>query len=231
MRLQDAPRSPIRRASPPRWSSIGTPNLFRDLTGIDLNQKNAAAAFAGALDTAKFFGGEAAKLAQQRFLNREMDRTLKRIKDAKAKGLITPEQANSLTSSALKGGTGQDRGKDQKPSSDPAVQRAIDRVAQSESGSLKVTNPNGTVEVKSGDLRPTDGETNFKVDPPVPAIQQKSGFTAGRRPGPCCSRGSGAPPSPTRRRRTRSAATGASASTGTSPWSATSSGSTSTPSA
>ena len=177
VRLQHAPRAVDPTGLAAALELIGTPNLFRDLTGIDLNQQNAAAAFASALDTAKFFGGEAAKLAQQRFNNREMDRTIKRIKEAKAKGLLTDDQANKLTANALRKGAGQAPVSAQKPSTDPAVQRVIDRVAQSESGSLKVTNPQGTVEVKSGDHATVDGSMNFTVSPPVPHIPQKSPLT------------------------------------------------------
>src|SRR5262249_4804010 len=120
--IQNAPDEPAPAGLAAALKLIGTPNLFKDLTGLDLNQQNAAKAFQSALQTAQFFGGKAADLAQQQFLNKDMDRTLKSIGDAKKKGLLTDDQAQKLTESALRGSVGDKRPAESRPTSSPAVQ-------------------------------------------------------------------------------------------------------------
>src|SRR5262249_7215276 len=154
---------------------IGTPNLFKDLTGLDLNQQNAAKAFQSALQTAQFFGGKAADLAQQQFLNKDMDRTLKSIGDAKKKGLLTDDQAQKLTESALRGSVGDRRPAESRPTSSPAVQRFLDKAATSKSSEVSVSRPEGSVSVKSGDR--AGGQLNRNVEPAVPFIPQPNPLT------------------------------------------------------
>jgi hypothetical protein len=176
VQFQNVPRSPNPTGLAAALNLIGTPNLFRDLTGLDLNQQNAAAAFQGALSTAQFFGGEAAKLAQQQFHNRSLDRTVKRIGDAKKSGMITDDQARRLTESAFRGSIGEGRPAEKPPTASPAVRRVIDRVAESRSGELHVNRPGGSVSVRTGE--PAQGERlDFAVDPPVIPKAQPSNMT------------------------------------------------------
>jgi hypothetical protein len=56
VRYQQVPGSPDPTGLGAALKLIGTPNVFRDLTGLDLNQQAAAAAFSKALETAQFFG-------------------------------------------------------------------------------------------------------------------------------------------------------------------------------
>lgn len=170
---QQVPSAPDPTGLAAALKLIGTPNLFRDLTGLDLTQQAAAQAFSSALDTAQFFGTQGAGLAQQRFQNQTMDRNLKRIKNARDQGLISADQANSLTRTALQSSAGAASANDPPPSSSPAVRRAIDRAASSPNGSVTVTRPSGTVSVTSGD-RSASGPLSFDVDPPLVAIAQPS---------------------------------------------------------
>jgi len=169
---QQAPASPDPTGLAAALNLIGTPNLFRDLTGLDLNQQAAATAFSSALDTAQFFGTQAAGLAQQRFQNQEIDRNLNRIQTARDQGLITASQARSLTQSALHASAG-GAAADPPPSSNAAVRRAIDRAANSPSGSVTVSRPSGTVSVTTGD-RSASGPLSFEVSPAPAAIAQPS---------------------------------------------------------
>ena len=169
---QQVPQEPDPTGLAAALRLIGTPNLFRDLTGLDLNQQAAAQAFSTALDTAQFFGNQAATLAQQQFQNREMDRNLKRIQDARDQHLITDDQARTLTQSALRSAAG-GRNSGPAPTSMPAVQRAIQRASTSPSGEVSVTLPAGSVSVRSGD-QATTGPITFDVSPAVPAIAQPS---------------------------------------------------------
>lgn len=165
---QQVPNSPDPTGLAAALKLIGTPNVFRDLTGLDLNQQAAAAAFSKALETAQFFGTQAGNLAQQRYANREMDRNLGRVKKAVDDKLITPEQGRTLTEQFLRSGSGKGASTKPAPSSTPAVQKAIDRAARSESGSVKVSRPSGSVEVNTGGNGPID----FDVTPAVAPIKQ-----------------------------------------------------------
>src|SRR6185312_3475094 len=86
--------------------ALGTSDVFRDLTGLAMNQANSAEALQMSLRAAKGFASKAGALAQQRFLNQELDRSLGNIGDAANKGLITDEQKRALTESVLRGAIG-----------------------------------------------------------------------------------------------------------------------------
>jgi len=107
--LQNAPPAPDPTGLGAAFSLLGTPNLFKDITGLDQNQKNALAALSTTMEAAKSFGSEAAKLMQQKEMKDEYDKTADRIKKALDDGLITKEQASNLTNSALKGLIGENR--------------------------------------------------------------------------------------------------------------------------
>jgi hypothetical protein len=168
--MQQAPTAPDPTGLGAALRLIGTPNLFRDLTGLDLNQQASAEAFSSALETAKFFGSQAAGLAQQQFQNREMDRNLQRIRDARDQHLITDDQARSLTQTALRSAAGRGTA-DPPPTSSQAVQRAIQRAAGAANGRVQVTRPSGSVDVRTGDAA-ASGPIDFDVDPPVTSVQQ-----------------------------------------------------------
>jgi hypothetical protein len=165
---QQVPNSPDPTGLAAALKLIGTPNVFRDLTGLDLNQQAAAAAFSKALETAQFFGTQAGNLAQQRYANREMDRNLERVRGAVDDKLITPEQGRTLTEQFIRSGSGKGSSMKPAPSATSAVQKAIERAAASESGSVKVSRPSGSVEVKTSGNGPID----FDVTPPVTPVKQ-----------------------------------------------------------
>jgi hypothetical protein len=171
--LQNTPRAPEPTGLAAALALIGSPNLFRDITGLDLTQKNALQAFQGALNTAKFFGDQAAGLAQQRFMSGETDRNLKLIGDAHSKDLITSDQAQSLTQAAISGSLGQPTTGQVRPTSVPAVQKAIERASSSNTGRVVVTRPGGSVDITTGN----SGQLDFKVDPGVEPVSQPSDNT------------------------------------------------------
>ncbi len=150
---------------------IGTPNLFKDLTGVQLNTENAAKAFNTALDTAEFFGTQAASIAKQRYLNREMERNVGRIQKAQQAGLINQDQARELTENLFRGATGQPARSATPPSENAAVQSVIDRAARSSNGRVSVRNASGRVDIRTSQQA---GSNSFAVDPPVPLIAQPS---------------------------------------------------------
>jgi hypothetical protein len=172
VRFQDVPNAPAPSALAAALELIGTPNLFADLTGLALNQANSAEALTEASKTATFFAQQGAALAQQRFLASDTQRQLKRIKDARDKKLITPEQANELSHSLLKGAAGERRPEGKVTTDSPAVQKIVERVRQSPNSTLKLQRPDGSVTLKKGDE--AAGRIDVTVDPPVGLVRQPS---------------------------------------------------------
>jgi len=176
VRLQETPSAPAPTGLAAAVNALGVGNIFKDLTGLALNQQNAADALKASLTAAQGFASKAGTLAQQRFLDGQLDRGLNHIKTARDQKMISTDQAQQLSESLLRGAIGEDRPAQSSPSKDPAVQRAMERVPNAKRGSLRVTRPEGTVEVKTGDGagRPA---LDVAVDPPVAPIQQPSNMT------------------------------------------------------
>ncbi|MQA95349.1 MAG: hypothetical protein GEV11_12125 [Streptosporangiales bacterium] len=174
VRFQAVPSAPDPTGLAGALNLVGASNLFRDLTGLDLTQAGVAEAFASTMETAKFFGGQAATLAKQGFMAKETERNLARIKQAKDKGLITEKDAQELAEATLSGATGTKttESKTQRPTASPEVQKVIDRAAGSAASRVKVSRPSGTVEVRSGDAADGAGGLNFAVTPAVVPVAQ-----------------------------------------------------------
>ena len=175
VQLQTAPKAPEPTTLDAALRLIGTPNLFRDLTGVQLNTENAAKAFNTALDTAEFFGTQAASIAKQQYLNREMDRNLERIQRAREKGLITRDQERELTDNMFRAATGQPSSGATAPSANPAMQSVMQRAANSSTGRVSVRNPSGRVDISTG--QQVGAGQSFDVTPAVPLIAQPGNLT------------------------------------------------------
>lgn len=169
VQLQTAPRAPEPTTLDAALKLIGTPNLFRDLTGVQLNTENAAKAFNSALDTAEFFGSQAASIAKQQYLNREMDRNLDRVQRAREKGLITRDQERELTDNLFRAATGQPSSGATAPSANPAMQSVMQRAANSSTGRVSVRNASGRVDISTGQQV---GSESFNIDPAITLIAQ-----------------------------------------------------------
>jgi hypothetical protein len=171
--LQQVPGAPDPTGLAAAMTALGSSTIFRDLTGLALNQANAAEALKTSITAAQGFASKAGALAQQRFLNRELDRSIGHIKAARDKGLLTDDEARDLTASSLRGAIGEVRPATPSATTSAPVRRAIDRVATANSGSMRVTRPEGTVSVQTGKAagRPV---LDVKVDPAVVPVKQKS---------------------------------------------------------
>lgn len=101
--MQNAPAAPDPTGLAAAMQLLGTPNLFKDITGLEGTQKNALEAFKGAMETAQFFGGKAADMVLQAKMAKDIDKSLRTIKNARDSGLITDKQAEELTQSAIRG--------------------------------------------------------------------------------------------------------------------------------
>lgn len=169
--LQNAPAAPDPTGLAAALQLIGTPGLFKDITGLEGNQKNAAAALQGAFQTAQFFGGKAADLALQAKMSRDIDKAVKTIDQAKQSGLITEAQAQELTGKAISGMIG--GGTDEKPKSITTAEEVakITNTAGANKADVSVKRPNGeTVEARTLEGK-LDGkpETEASLDNNTPS--------------------------------------------------------------
>ena len=155
--IQNAPNVPDPFGLGAAFELLSKPELFRDITGLEGTQKNAAAAFEAALSAASAIGGEAAQLARQNELGRNAERMLNRIAGARKDGLLSQETAQSLANSALKGLIGDKPTKPEKPTEDSTIKKVLDKTAQSSKADIKVSTPDETVEISFDDDEPTIG--------------------------------------------------------------------------
>jgi hypothetical protein len=139
--MQSAPAAPDPTGLAGVLGLLGQAGLFKDITGLEGNQKNAAAALQGALDTAQFFGGKASDLALQARMSKDIDKATQAIQSAKDKGLITEAQAQDLTSKAIHGmiGGGAKSGDDDKLTAVPEVKEAIQRASDAPGGEINMS--------------------------------------------------------------------------------------------
>ena len=142
--MQNAPAAPDPTGLASAMTLIGQSGLFKDITGLEGNQKNAAAALQSAFDTAQFFGGKAADLALQAKMAKDIDKATRTIQSAKENGLITEAQAQELTKNAISGmiGGGVKTGEEEKLTSVPEVKEAIQRASDAPGGEINVSRAN-----------------------------------------------------------------------------------------
>ena len=165
--MQTAPATPDPTGLAAALSLLGTPNLFKDITGLEGTQANAIQALKSAFDTAQFFGGKAADLALQGKMARDVDKAMKTIKSAKDSGLITDKQAQDLAQGAIRGMIG---GGTQNPASPMTKNDIADlaNTAGANDASISVSRPGG--ETVTVDAKP---ETAPAENPP---LKQLCGF-------------------------------------------------------
>jgi competence ComEA-like helix-hairpin-helix protein len=152
--MQAAPAAPDPTGLGAALALLGQSGLFKDITGLEGTQRNAAAALQGALDTATTFGTKAADLALQGKMSKDIDKAMKTIGEAKDKGLITPDQAQKLTETAIRGMVG--AGTTNPPAATTNEElKDLTSTAGKNGAAVSVTRPTGEkVEV---DARPAEG--------------------------------------------------------------------------
>lgn len=166
--FQNVPPAPDPQGFGGLLNLLSNPNLFRDITGLTENQKNALAALQSALSTAQFFGGKAADLALQGSMNKDIDKALDKINEQHKAGAISDQQRQQLTEAALRSMIGGGTSKAAEPMSTKQVE-SLANTAGANAASLKVSRPGGEqVEV---DARPT--VTTASLSQP---LEQACGF-------------------------------------------------------
>jgi hypothetical protein len=150
--MQNAPAAPDPTGLGAALNLLGTPNLFKDITGLEGNQRNALEALKASLSTAQAFGDKAANLALQAKMSKDIDKTMRAINDAKSQGLLSDEQAKSLTQGAIQSMIGAGPTTDPKPLSTNDVEQ-LTQSAGANGAAVKVSRPSG--EEVSVDARPS----------------------------------------------------------------------------
>ena len=149
--MQSAPAAPDPTGLAGALNLLGQSGLFKDITGLEGNQRNALEALKSSLQTAQFFGEKAGNLALQARMNKDIDKTMRAIDTAKQQGLLSDDQAKQLTQGAIQSMMGAG------PTTDPKAMGTDDvtkvtETAGANSAAVKVTRPSGEqVEV---DARP-----------------------------------------------------------------------------
>ncbi|OQY99662.1 MAG: hypothetical protein B6D41_01135 [Chloroflexi bacterium UTCFX4] len=112
--LQNAPNAPDPTGLSGVLGLLGKSDLFKDITGLTENQKNALASLQSTLDAAKTFGQEAAKLEVQKTMERRLDTALNKIKNSG----LDPDKQKELTEKALNAYLGAGAKHEEKPKTD-----------------------------------------------------------------------------------------------------------------
>jgi hypothetical protein len=149
--IQNAPAIPDPFGLSAAFQLLSKPDVFRDITGLEGTQRNAGAAFEAALSAASAMGDEAAKLARQNELARNSERMLNRINQAQKDDLLTPEVAQKLANSVLRGFNGEGQTDAEHPTADKTVANVLDKTAQATNADIKVSTPSETVAVSFED--------------------------------------------------------------------------------
>lgn len=148
-------------------------DVFKDLTGLTENQKNAMASLTAAMGASESFAGEAFKLSLAQEASRNLDRTVDQIGEAKKAGLLTEEQASKATRDALLRSLGEDATPAKDVTEMPGVSEALDQLGKAPTGSASISRSNGenseTVEVTKDAVGPlTIGTPATEMTRPYP---------------------------------------------------------------
>ena len=196
VKFQTVPTAPAPTGMAAALNLLGK-DVFKDLTGLTANQKNAMAALTTAFGTSEAFAGEAFKLALAQDAARNVDRTIDQIQQAKEAGLLSDEEASKATRDALLRSLGEDGTQSKDVTELPGVKEALSQLGTAGAGSASITRGSGenaeTVEVKKEggsaltigtpppvtltDLPSIETKTPLMVEPFRPAISSTSGFS------------------------------------------------------
>jgi Papain-like cysteine protease AvrRpt2 len=171
VRMQEIPEAPAPTGLAAAMQALGASNIFKDITGVVLNQQNAAQALKSSIKVGQEFAQRASALAQQKFLDRAMDRDLAAIKKARDQKLIDKKGAQNLTGDLFRRAIGEKQPAQESPTKKPEVKKAIDRATKSKEGSVRVTRPDGSVDLQTRN-RIGGAAIDVAIDPPISPIKQ-----------------------------------------------------------
>ena len=175
--IQNAPAAPDPTPLSAYTSLLGQKDLFKDISGLEQNQKNALAAFQSAMATADSFGKLAAAGAKASHAQRQTERTMKKIESAQKSGLLNEKDSKHVTQ-RLFGALNSDLSETQKSiTDDPDVKKALNKVTNSKGEqSISIKQAQGkqtqSVDLSFDNASDNQAEINFTVDGIVPALDQ-----------------------------------------------------------
>jgi hypothetical protein len=137
--FQNIPQAPDPTGLRAALDLIGRGDLFRDITGLTQNQRNALGALQASLSTAQAFGQEAIQLAHAQAAQRSIDQTLNSAAEAKKDGRLTDDAAREVTKGALQSLIGQQGQQDASVVDSDAVQEAMNSTVGARKSSVKVS--------------------------------------------------------------------------------------------
>jgi len=129
--IQNAPAAPDPISIAALGNLLTKENLFKDVTGLEENQKNAIAAFQQSLKTADAFGKLAAGGAKSAFANRSSERVLRKVKEAEGSGLLNKDHAKDVTGKLFGVINGDDGESDTPLNKDKVIDTALKAVNDS----------------------------------------------------------------------------------------------------
>lgn len=172
--IQNVPEAPVPTSFADFTKLLGQKDLFKDVTGLELNQANALGAFQRAMQTANFFGKLAASGAKASFANRQSENVMKKVNEAVKSGDMSKEDARTVVGK-LFGLMNGETGESDKPlTGETAVKDALGKVVKG-SGELSVSKNSGDgsekVEAKFGDKGAESSAIDVQIEG-VPAVNQ-----------------------------------------------------------
>ena len=176
--IQNAPDAPDPTSLSAITGLLGQQSLFKDISGLAENQANALGAFKQAMQTANNFGKMAAAGAKAVHAQRNSERIMKKVGEARAKGLLKDDDAKQVTGK-LFGVLNSDLGGGKKPLAEEApIKDAVDKVLKGDGKkTLNVSSASGNtsqqakVEIDNGAGR-TKPAVYQIVDGTVPLVLQ-----------------------------------------------------------
>jgi hypothetical protein len=99
--IQQPPSAPDPTGLAAALQLLSRGDLFRDITGVEGTQRNALAAMQSAMESARYYAGEASKLAQSAQQTQGIDKTMQTIDRAQTSGALTADEAKALKKQAI----------------------------------------------------------------------------------------------------------------------------------
>ncbi len=164
--IQNAPAAPAPGAGLAGLNDLlGKNNIFKDITGLEGNQKNAMATYLSNQENAKAFASMAKDMATQGHNTANADKIQGAIDKAQSSGAISKEEANKLTNAHLQqmidGGESKKLDAANASATKPTLTDAAVKAAE-QGKAVKAENTNAvTGKTEKVEIAPTDGKLKY----------------------------------------------------------------------
>lgn len=164
--IQNAPTAPAPGAGLAGLSDLlGKSDVFKDITGLDANQKNALATYLSNQENAKAFASMAKDMAMQAHNTENSDKIKNAINEAQSSGAISKEDANKLTKDHLQqmidGGESKKAEASQASASKPSLTDAAVKAADQGKSVKAQSTDTTTGKTESVEIAPKDEKLKY----------------------------------------------------------------------